>query len=56
MHWGISVGVLAAFPVSMLIGLGSVAWGKAALDTEGLGYVIIAHTMIDICVMSAFFV
>jgi len=56
MHWGVSVGVLAALPVSLLIGLGSVVWGKTALDTQGLGYVVIAHAMIDVCVMSAFFI
>jgi membrane protease YdiL (CAAX protease family) len=37
MHWGMSVGVLAALPVSLLIGFGSVVWGKAALDTLGMG-------------------
>jgi membrane protease YdiL (CAAX protease family) len=56
MHWGVSVGMLAALPVSLLIGLGSVYWGKTVLDTGGLGWVIIAHAMIDVCVMSAFFV
>ncbi len=56
MHWGTSVGVLAALPVSLGIGLGSVMWGKAALETRGLGWVTVAHTLIDIAVMSAFFV
>lgn len=56
MHWGLSVGILAALPVSLLIGLGSVVWGKAALDTGGLGWVVIAHAMVDVGLMSAFFV
>jgi membrane protease YdiL (CAAX protease family) len=56
MHWGVSVGVLAALPVSLLIGLGSVIWGKIALDTRGLGWVVIAHAMVDVSVMGAFFV
>ena len=56
MHWGLSVGVLAALPTSLLIGLGSVAWGKYALDTRGLSWVIVAHALIDVAVMSAYFV
>jgi membrane protease YdiL (CAAX protease family) len=56
MHWGASVGVLAALPVSLGIGLGSVMWGKAALETRGLGWVTVAHALVDIAVMSAFFV
>jgi membrane protease YdiL (CAAX protease family) len=56
MHWGMSVGVLAALPVSLLIGLGSVVWGKIAIDTGGLGWVVVGHAMVDVCVMSAFFV
>jgi len=56
MHWGTSVGVLAALPVSLAIGLGSVTWGKAALETGGLGWVIVAHALIDVAIMAAFFV
>jgi membrane protease YdiL (CAAX protease family) len=56
MHWGLSLGVIAALPVSLLIGFGSVVWGKVAVDTGGLGWVVIAHAMVDVCVMSAFFV
>ena len=56
MHWGLSVGILAALPVSLLIGLGSVVWGKAALETRGLGWVVMAHFLVDVCVMAAFFV
>jgi membrane protease YdiL (CAAX protease family) len=56
MHWGLSVGVLSALPVSLLIGCGSVLWGKAALDTRGLGWVVIAHAMVDVAIMGAFFV
>jgi membrane protease YdiL (CAAX protease family) len=55
-HWGTSVGVLAALPVSLGIGLGSVMWGKATLETGGLGWVIVAHAMIDVAVMAAYFV
>ena len=55
LHWGTSVGVLAALPMSLAIGLGSVVWGKAALETGGLGWVIVAHMMMDIAVMSAYF-
>lgn len=56
MHWGLSVGVLAALPVSLMIGFGSVIWGKAALDTGGMLWVVIAHAMIDVAVMAAYFV
>lgn len=56
MHWGMSVGFLAALPVSLHIGLGSVAWGKIPVDTGGLGWVVIAHAMLDVCLMSSFFV
>lgn len=56
MHWGLGVGVLAALPVSLGIGFGSVLWGKAALDTRGMLWVVLAHTMIDVAVMSAYFV
>ncbi|MGH7471063.1 MAG: CPBP family intramembrane glutamic endopeptidase [Longimicrobiales bacterium] len=55
-HWGMSMGILAALPVSLLIGLGSVVWGKAALDTGGMAWVVLAHTLVDIGLMSAFFV
>jgi membrane protease YdiL (CAAX protease family) len=55
-HWGASVGVLAALPTSLAIGLGSVMWGKATLETGGLGWVIVAHAMMDVAVMSAYFV
>lgn len=56
MHWGLSVGILSALPVSLLIGLGSVVWGKAALDTRGIGWVVVAHAMVDVALMTAFFV
>lgn len=56
LHWGTSVGLLAALPVSMLIGLGSVTWGKAAYETRGLTWVIIAHALVDVAVISAFLV
>lgn len=56
MHWGMSVGVLAALPVSLGIGFGSVLWGKAALDTRGMLWVCLAHAMIDVAVMAAYFV
>ena len=56
MHWGMSVGVLAALPVSLLVGFGSIVWGKFAVDTGGLGWVILAHAMVDVCLMAAFFV
>jgi membrane protease YdiL (CAAX protease family) len=55
-HWGLSVGVLAALPTSLLIGLGSVIWGKAAYETRGLSWPIAAHFMIDGAIMSAYFV
>lgn len=55
-HWGMSVGALAALPTSMLIGVGAVIWGKAAIATRGLSWVIVAHTMVDIAIMAAFFV
>lgn len=56
LHWGLSVGVLAALPVSLAIGLGSVAWGKAAYETTGISWPIAAHFFIDIAVMGAYFV
>ncbi|MEW5918176.1 MAG: CPBP family intramembrane glutamic endopeptidase, partial [Gemmatimonadota bacterium] len=55
-HWGTSVGVLAALPMSLAIGLGSVVWGKAAFETRGLSWVIVAHALIDVAVMAAYFV
>lgn len=55
-HWGISVGVLAALPISLLIGLGAVIWGKAAYETRGLAWPIVAHFMIDVAIMGAYFV
>jgi hypothetical protein len=33
-----------------------VVWGKLTVDTRGLGWAVVAHTMVDVCVMSAFFV
>ncbi|MBL0926172.1 MAG: CPBP family intramembrane metalloprotease [Phycisphaerales bacterium] len=56
LHWGMSVGVVAALPTSLLIGIGSVYWGKAVLDTKGLSWVIVAHAMVDVAIMSAYFV
>lgn len=56
LHWGMSVGVVAALPTSMLIGVGSVFWGKAVLETRGLSWVIVAHAMVDVAIMSAYFV
>jgi membrane protease YdiL (CAAX protease family) len=55
-HWGLSVGVLAALPTSLLIGLGSVVWGKAAYETRGLSWTIVAHFMVDVAIMVAYFV
>jgi membrane protease YdiL (CAAX protease family) len=56
LHWGMSVGVVAALPTSILIGIGSVYWGKAVLETRGLSWVIAAHAMVDVAIMSAYFV
>jgi hypothetical protein len=36
--------------------LDSVVWGKAAFETRGLGWVFVAHAMIDVAVMAAYFV
>lgn len=55
-HWGLSVGVLAALPVSLMIGFGSIVWGKAAYETRGLGWTIVAHFLIDVVIMAAYFV
>lgn len=55
MHWGMSVGVIAALPTSLAIGVGSVIWGKSVLETRGLSWVIVCHTLCDIAIMSAFF-
>lgn len=54
-HWGMSVGVLAALPMSLLIGVGAAFWGKAAYETRGLSWPIAAHFLIDVAVMSAYF-
>ena len=56
LHWGMSVGVVAALPTSLLIGVGAVFWGKAVIETRGLSWVIIAHAMVDVAIMSAYFV
>jgi membrane protease YdiL (CAAX protease family) len=56
MHWGLTVGVLAALPVSLGLGFGSIVWGKITYETRGLGWAIVAHFMIDVAIMAAFFV
>lgn len=56
LHWGMSVGVVAALPTSLLIGIGSIYWGKAVLETRGLTWVIVAHAMVDVAIMCAYFV
>jgi membrane protease YdiL (CAAX protease family) len=55
-HWGLGVGVLAALPVSLLIGIGSVVWGKATYETGGLWWAIAAHFLVDVAIMAAYFV
>lgn len=55
-HWGLGVGVLAALPVSLLIGIGSVVWGKATYETRGLWWAIVAHFFVDVAIMAAYFV
>jgi membrane protease YdiL (CAAX protease family) len=55
-HWGLGVGVLAALPVSLAIGIGSIVWGKAAYETRGLAWTIVAHFLIDVVIMAAYFV
>jgi membrane protease YdiL (CAAX protease family) len=55
-HWGLSVGILAALPTSLLIGVGSVVWGKAAYETRGMSWTIVAHFTIDVAIMAAYFV
>jgi membrane protease YdiL (CAAX protease family) len=55
-HWGLSVGVLAALPVSLAIGFGSIVWGKATYETRGLGWTISAHFLVDVVIMAAYFV
>lgn len=56
LHWGLSVGMVAALPTSLLIGLGAVFWGKSMLDTRGISWVICAHAMVDVAIMCAYFV
>jgi membrane protease YdiL (CAAX protease family) len=56
MHWGLTVGVLAALPVSLALGFGSVIWGKVTYETRGLGWAIVAHFLVDVAIMAAFFV
>ena len=55
-HWGLGVGVLAALPVSLLIGIGSVVWGKATYETGGLWWAIAAHFLVDVAIMAVYFV
>ncbi len=55
-HWGLGVGVLAALPISLMIGFGSIVWGKAAYETRGLGWTIAAHFLVDVAIMAAYFV
>jgi hypothetical protein len=54
LHWGMSIGVVAALPTSLLIGIGSVFWGKAVLDTRGLSWVVFAHALVDVAIMCAY--
>lgn len=56
MHWGLTVGILAALPVSLALGFGSVIWGKVTYETRGIGWAIVAHFMVDVAIMAAFFV
>lgn len=56
LHWGLSVGMLTALPTSLLIGVGSVFWGKSLRDTGGISWAIAAHSLVDFAVMSAYFV
>jgi membrane protease YdiL (CAAX protease family) len=42
--------------VSLLIGFGSIVWGKAAYETRGLGWTIVAHFLVDVVIMATYFV
>jgi membrane protease YdiL (CAAX protease family) len=55
-HWGLSPSMLGSLPGALLIGLGSVVFGKSVVETGGLGWAIAAHAVFDIGVFAAFFV
>jgi membrane protease YdiL (CAAX protease family) len=55
-HWSVGGAVIGALPAAILIGIGSVVWGKSLLDTGGLGWAVTAHALIDVATFSAFFV
>jgi membrane protease YdiL (CAAX protease family) len=55
-HWSVGGTLIEALPTAILIGIGSVVWGKSVLDTGGLGWAVTAHALIDIPTFSAFFV
>ncbi len=54
-HFGVSVQLLTSLPGALLIGIGSVVFGKSVLETRGLGWAIAAHTLLDIAIFSAFY-
>lgn len=56
LHWGLSVGALAALPVSIVLGVGSVFWGKSLRETGGITWAIAVHSLVDLAIMSAYFV
>ena len=42
--------------LSKLVGGYLLFWGKAAYETRGLGRTIVAHFLIDLAIMAAYFV
>jgi membrane protease YdiL (CAAX protease family) len=53
-HLGLSVSVLATLPGALLVGVGSVVFGKSVVETRGLAWAIAAHMVFDIGIFCAF--
>lgn len=54
-HLGLSVSLLSSLPGVVLLGIGSVYFGKSVLETRGMGWAITAHMLFDIAIFSAFY-
>jgi membrane protease YdiL (CAAX protease family) len=54
-HWGLSVQILASLPGALLLGIGSVFFGKSVGETGGIGWAIAMHAVFDVAIFSAFY-
>lgn len=54
-HLGLSVVLMSSLPGVVLLGIGSVYFGKSVLETRGLGWAIAAHMLFDIGIFAAFY-